>query len=49
MLPVQFVYTENGVKKSSLDEHKRRVEILEHNKRLHEECFGKKKTEKSIK
>lgn len=49
MIPVQFIYTENGKKKSSLDEHKRRVEIMEHNKRLHEECFGKKKEEKSIK
>lgn len=30
MLPIQFVYTENGKEKSSLDEHARRVEILEH-------------------
>lgn len=49
MLPVQFVYTENGKEKSFLDEHRRRVEIMEHNKRLHEECFCKKKEEKSIK
>lgn len=49
MLQVKFVYTENGKQKSSLDEHRRKVEIMEHNKRLHEECFGKKQTEKSIK
>lgn len=36
MLPIQFIYTENGKEKSSLDEHKRRVEIMEHNKRLNE-------------
>ena len=36
MLPVQFVYTENGERKSSLDEHRRQVEILENNKRLNE-------------
>ena len=34
MLKIQFNYTENGKEKSSLDEHKRRVEIMEHNKRL---------------
>ena len=34
MLPIQFVYTENGKQKTSLDEHKRRCEIMEHNKRL---------------
>ena len=33
---VKFVYTENGKEKSSLDEHKKRVEIMEHNKRLNE-------------
>ena len=49
MLPVQFIYTENGEQKSSLDEHRRRCENMEHNKRLYEECFGKKKTEESIK
>lgn len=38
MLPVQFIYTENGKKKSSLDEHRRRCEIMEHNKRLNEQC-----------
>lgn len=37
MIPIQFVYTENGERKSSLDEHRRRVEILEHNKRLNEQ------------
>lgn len=37
MLPIQFVYTENGEEKSSLDEHKRIVEILEHNKKLQED------------
>lgn len=37
MIPIQFVYTENGERKSSLDEHRRRVEILEHNKRLSEQ------------
>ena len=36
MLPIQFIYTENGKKKSSLSEHERRCEILEHNKRLNE-------------
>lgn len=36
-LPVKFMYTENGEDKSSLDEHKRRCEIMEHNQRLHEE------------
>ena len=38
MLPVQFIYTENGKKKSSLDEHRRRCEIMEHNKRLNKQC-----------
>ena len=36
MIPIRFIYTENGKEKSSLDEHKRRVEIMEHNKRLRE-------------
>ena len=36
MLPVQFTYTENGKSKNSLDEHKRKNEILTHNKRLNE-------------
>lgn len=47
MLPVQFVYTENGKQKSSVDEHKRRCEIMEHNKRLQEQCpiFWKQKME----
>ena len=36
MLSIQFLYTENGKKKTSLDEHQRRVEIMEHNKRLNE-------------
>lgn len=36
MLPIQFVYTENGKEKSSLDEHKRRTQIMKHNKRLNE-------------
>ena len=34
MIPIRFIYTENGKEKSSLDEHKRRVEIMEHNQRL---------------
>lgn len=34
MLPVKFIYTENGKQKSSLDEHKRRCDIMEHNKKL---------------
>lgn len=37
MLPVQFVYTENCESKSSLDEHRRRCEIMEHNKRLNKQ------------
>ena len=47
MLPVQFVYTENGKPKSSLDEHRRRCEIMEHNKRLQEQypIYQKQKTE----
>lgn len=28
---INFIYTENGKERSSLDEHRRRVEILEHN------------------
>ena len=36
MIPIKFIYTENGKEKSFLDEHKRRVEIMEHNKRLNE-------------
>ena len=36
MTKIQFVYTENGKEKSSLDEHKRRIKIMEHNKRLNE-------------
>lgn len=36
MIPIRFIYTENGKEKSSLDEHKRRVEIMEHNQRLRE-------------
>lgn len=34
MLPIQFVYTENGEEKSSLEEQKRRLEIAEHNQKL---------------
>jgi len=34
MIPIQFVYTENGKEKSSLDEHNRRVEIAKHNQEL---------------
>lgn len=45
MIPIQFVYTENGQQKSSLDEHRRRCEIMEHNKRLHEEFLAKQKKE----
>lgn len=47
MLPVQFVYTENGKQKTSLDKHRRRCEIMEHNKRLQEQypIFRKQKTE----
>ena len=36
MSSIRFVYTENGKEKSSLDEHKRRVKIMEHNKRINE-------------
>lgn len=34
MLPIQVIYTENGQPKGPLAEHKRRVEILEHNQEL---------------
>lgn len=34
VLPIQVIYTENGQPKGSLAEHKRRVEILEHNQEL---------------
>lgn len=34
-LPVQFVYTENGVEKSSIDENKRMRYIDELNRELH--------------
>ena len=34
-LPVQFVYTENGKQKSSIDENKRMNEIDQLNKDLH--------------
>lgn len=37
MIPISFIYTENGNEKTSLDEHKKRVEILEHNKRLNQQ------------
>lgn len=33
-MPIKFVYTENGNEKTSLDEHRRRVEILQHNQEL---------------
>ena len=33
-LPVQFIYTENGVLRSSLAEHRIREQIAEHNQRL---------------
>lgn len=51
MLPVQFVYTENGERKSSLDEHRRRNEILELNRRLSEQypVFKEKKMVKENK
>ena len=45
MIPIQFVYTENGQQKSSLDEHRRRCEIMEHNKRLHDEFLANQKKE----
>lgn len=45
MIPIQFVYIENGQQKSSLDEHRRRCEIMEHNKRLHEEFLANQKKE----
>jgi len=38
MIPIQVVYTENGKEKSSLDEHRRRVEILRHNQELIKRC-----------
>lgn len=34
---IKFVYTENGKEKSSLDEHRRRCEIMERNQRLQKE------------
>lgn len=37
MLPIQFVYVENGKEKSSIDEHRKRCEIMEHNKRLNKQ------------
>lgn len=37
MLPIQFVYAENGKEKTSLDEHERILQIMEHNKRLAEQ------------
>lgn len=48
-LPVRFVYTENGVEKSFLDEHKRRCEIMEHNQRLQKEYPVYIKTSKNDK
>ena len=36
MTQIRFVYTENGKEKSSLDEYRRRVEIMKHNKELNE-------------
>ena len=33
-LPIRVIYTENGVEKTSLDENRRRNEILEHNQNL---------------
>ncbi len=47
MLPIRFIYTENGKQKSSLDEHKRRCEIMQHNKSLQEQykVFQKTKIE----
>lgn len=47
MLPVQFVYAENGEEKSSLDEHRRRVEILKHNQELIERCNKKQEENKT--
>lgn len=35
-LPVQFTYTEGGIPKSSLDEHRVREQIATHNQRLQE-------------
>lgn len=37
MSQIQFVYSKNRKRKSDLDEHKRRCEIMEHNKKLCEE------------
>lgn len=37
MKNIKFIYTENGKEKSSLDEHRRRCEIMEHNQRLQKE------------
>lgn len=36
-MEIRAVYVENGQEKSSLDEHRRRVRILEHNKKLTEQ------------
>lgn len=49
MLPVKFVYTENGKEKSPLDEHRRRNEILEHNKRLNEQYSIYREDKKGLK
>ena len=38
MLPYKVVYTENGKEKTSLDEHRRRVEIMQHNQELINLC-----------
>lgn len=36
---IKFVYTENGKEKSSLDEYRRRCEIMEHNQKLQKRNF----------
>ena len=43
MTQIRFIYTENGKEKSSLAEHKRRVEIMAHNKELNKMYPVKKK------
>lgn len=46
MREIKFIYVENGKEKSSLDEHRRRVEIMEHNKSLNKLYPVKKEKDK---
>lgn len=51
MLPVQFVYVENGKPSNSVAENRRRCEIGEHNKKLAKELliYLEKQKQKEIK